>query len=624
MLSSLVALAIPEDQANAAVTQLSWADNSNDETGFNIERKIGVNGAFIAIASAPVNSISYSDAGLADSTTYCYRVDAFNDTGASAYTSEVCATTPPPPVTTYSVTLVSQVGGTVSSSPSGISCGTECVANFSSGTTVSLQAVPARDYSFAGWSGDSDCLDGSLTMNANKSCAATFTANSTGYLLTTNSVSVVTSAGSGNGKIVSSPAGIDCGSACSVTFQTGVAVTLQATPASGSTFVGWSGDSDCVDGSVTMSANKTCTASFKLITYSLTVVRTGTGTGQITSHASGIDCGTKCVAEFTEGTVVALTATPATDTDFSGWSGDADCLDGSVTLNGNKSCSASFTKKLVANVGIYRPATGAWYLITNPTGLWQGCTTDVCGGPFGADTDLPLVGDWNGTGQLSPGLYDTTQKSWELDTNGDLTGQGCSQETCFNFALNNNMSNRETPLVGSWDGAPKTSPGVYTLVASTKTTGKRKHRTTTTTTAGYWYFDRNGNDKWDGCHRDRCLGPFGQAGDVPVVGDWNGAGIAQIGVFTPQTGMWMLDANGNGKADSCTIDRCYGPFGSPGDLPIVGDWNGNGTAKIGVLRAATGEWFLDFNGNGQWDGADVDKYITGFGQPGDLPVAGKW
>ena len=36
--------------------------------------------------------------------------------------------------------------------------------------------------------------------------------------------------------------------------------------------------------------------------------------------------------------------------------------------------------------------------------------------------------------------------------------------------------------------------------------------------------------------------------------------------------MWYLDINGNGKMDSCNVDGCFGPFGQPGDLPVVGKW----------------------------------------------------
>jgi hypothetical protein len=59
----------------------------------------------------------------------------------------------------------------------------------------------------------------------------------------------------------------------------------------------------------------------------------------------------------------------------------------------------------------------------------------------------------------------------------------------------------------------------------------------------------------------------------------------------------------------------------------VGDWTGTGIANIGVYRPATGEWFLDLNGNGQWDGCGVDACIQFLGKDkkaGDLPVVGTW
>jgi hypothetical protein len=61
-------------------------------------------------------------------------------------------------------------------------------------------------------------------------------------------------------------------------------------------------------------------------------------------------------------------------------------------------------------------------------------------------------------------------------------------------------------------------------------------------------------------------------GDLPVIGDWDGTGKARIGVFRPTTGMWYLDMNGNGKLDHCSVDACRGPFGQLGDLPAVGKW----------------------------------------------------
>ena len=88
----------------------------------------------------------------------------------------------------------------------------------------------------------------------------------------------------------------------------------------------------------------------------------------------------------------------------------------------------------------------------------------------------------------------------------------------------------------------------------------------------YWQLDLNGDGQLNTCGVDGCLGPFGIDGDLPVAGDWTGTGMTQIGVFDPSTGLWELDLNGNGQWDGCQVDRCLGPFGQQGDLPVVGRW----------------------------------------------------
>ena len=136
---------------------------------------------------------------------------------------------------------------------------------------------------------------------------------------------------------------------------------------------------------------------------------------------------------------------------------------------------------------------------------------------------------------------------------------------------------------------------------------------------GQWFLDLNGNGAWDGCGTDACYASFGMTGDIPIVGDWTGTGTAKIGVF--RDGQWFLDLNGNGAWDGCGTDACYASFGMTGDIPIVGDWTGKGTAKIGVFR--DGQWFLDLNGNGAWDGCGTDGCYS-FGEAGDIPVFGDW
>ncbi|MEE4377390.1 MAG: hypothetical protein V2J55_07740, partial [Candidatus Competibacteraceae bacterium] len=75
-------------------------------------------------------------------------------------------------------------------------------------------------------------------------------------------------------------------------------------------------------------------------------------------------------------------------------------------------------------------------------------------------------------------------------------------------------------------------------------------------------------------------------------------------------------------------DICiFGDFGAPSDVPVAGDWNGDGKFSVGVKRGST--WFLDANGNNQWDNCQQDGgqdicIFGDFGAPSDVPVAGRW
>lgn len=78
----------------------------------------------------------------------------------------------PPP--TLAVTKSGTGSGTVTSSPAGINCGVDCSEAYASGTLVTLTATADIGSTFSSWSGDADCSDGQITMNASKTCTATF------------------------------------------------------------------------------------------------------------------------------------------------------------------------------------------------------------------------------------------------------------------------------------------------------------------------------------------------------------------------------------------------------------------------------------------------------------------
>jgi alpha-tubulin suppressor-like RCC1 family protein len=152
--------------------------------------------------------------------------------------------------------------------------------------------------------------------------------------------------GDGSGSVTSAPSGIDCGATCSGQFLSDSPVTLTATPAASSTFTGWTG-CDAVSGTtctVNMTDARFATAIFMLKRFTLTVANGGIGRGTVTSSPQGINCGTGCSSDFVVGTVVTLTASPASASVFTGWSG-CDAVSGStctVAMNAKRSVTANF------------------------------------------------------------------------------------------------------------------------------------------------------------------------------------------------------------------------------------------------------------------------------------------
>jgi hypothetical protein len=234
---------------------------------------------------------------------------------------------------TLTVNKAGAGSGTVTSDLPGIDCGVDCSEAYDADTGVTLIANAVPGSFFAGFSGDPDCLDGAVTMDADKTCTATFLNVVT---LTVNKT------GTGTGTVTSNPVGIDCGGDCNENYTPGTVVTLTAVRDASSFFAGFGGDPDCLDGVVTMDSDKNCTATFSLVPSTLTVTKSGAGSGTVTSDPVGVDCGTDCTETYASGTPVTLTATAAPGSLFAGWSGDPDCLDGIVTMDADKTCTATF------------------------------------------------------------------------------------------------------------------------------------------------------------------------------------------------------------------------------------------------------------------------------------------
>ena len=187
---------------------------------------------------------------------------------------------------------------------------------------------------------------------------------------------------------------------------------------------------------------------------------------------------------------------------------------------------------LSAQIGLFRPSIGMWFIDRSANGAWNDCTADTCIN-FGIQGDIPVTGDWNGDGTTKIGVFRPSIGWWFLDYNGNGQWDGCTTDRCYNFGIS-----EDTPVTGDWDGDGKTEIGVF-----------RK-------SIGWWFLDYNGDGTWSGCSADRCYN-FGISEDTPVTGDWNGDGKTDIGVFRPSIGWWFTDVNGNGTWNGCGADGCY-------------------------------------------------------------------
>jgi hypothetical protein len=79
-------------EASGAQLTASWVDNSNGVATTRLERRLGTDVAFAAIADVPPGMTVYVDASVSPGTTYCYRALAYNADGVSPYSGETCAT----------------------------------------------------------------------------------------------------------------------------------------------------------------------------------------------------------------------------------------------------------------------------------------------------------------------------------------------------------------------------------------------------------------------------------------------------------------------------------------------------------------------------------------------------
>ena len=217
---------------------------------------------------------------------------------------------------------------------------------------------------------------------------------------------------SGSGRVSAVPAGLDCGPDCTARYLDGTAVTLTAVPAQGFVFGGWSGGCSGTSASatVTVGGDVSCTATFTAL-YTLQVTKTGPGT--VTSAPAGVSCGDACSATYTAGTVVTLTATPASGYVFVGWSGTG-CATGTVQMSQARTCTATFGHRLTVSARLKNgsPYTDVQWT-SSPAGIncWTGCAANFPSGTVVSLFTSEMPSSWSGDCSLHQSLTMDSDKT---------------------------------------------------------------------------------------------------------------------------------------------------------------------------------------------------------------------
>ncbi|MCB1247354.1 MAG: M23 family metallopeptidase, partial [Acidimicrobiia bacterium] len=205
---------------------------------------------------------------------------------------------------------------------------------------------------------------------------------------------------------------------------------------------------------------------------------------------------------------------------------------------------------------------------------------------FGNPGDLPFMGDWDGDGEATPCLY---RQSDGFVYIRDSNTEGTADREFF-FG-----DPGDVPLVGDFDGDGRDSVSIWRA-----------------SEARVYIINELGEDGAGLGAADYSFA-FGNPGDQPFIGDFDGDGTDTVGLYRTSTGfVYFTNRNETGTADF----EFY--YGIPGDVIFAGDWDGNGVDTVAVFRSSTRRVYMNLDnapGSADWAG-----YVGT--NPTVLPVGG--
>jgi hypothetical protein len=238
-------------------------------------------------------------------------------------------------------------------------------------------------------------------------------------------------------------------------------------------------------------------------------------------------------------------------------------------------------------IGIYRPSNRTFYLRYSTTAggppdnvIQYGflCfNTTIC--------NYPIIGDWNGDGIDTIGVYDWLGGVFHLR---NLNSPGGAHH----FIIFGNPNDR--PLAGRWT-SDMNYDGIGVFRPSNGILYLKK-----TLVSGFADF----------------YGVMGNPSDVGVAGDWNGDGYDSVGIFRPALSRFFL-SNNNTPAGVIFSDMDFFYGDGALDKTVIGDWTGDRVSKVGMYR--NGAFMLRYSLSG-----GAPNMMVYYGGTNDIPIAGKW
>ncbi|MCB0629290.1 MAG: serine hydrolase [Lewinella sp.] len=229
----------------------------------------------------------------------------------------------------------------------------------------------------------------------------------------------------------------------------------------------------------------------------------------------------------------------------------------------------------LSGIVLFRPSSTEWRFDYNLDGK-----TDFILPTWGRSTDMPLIGDFNGTGLDGIALFRPEERKWFIRYN--FSGSE-GKRTIENYG-----NPGDIPITGDFNNDGKCDIGFFRPKPA----------------SGEWHLNFNLDN-----HSDQVFS-WGRSSDIPLTGDFNGNGTVGIALFRPAEGKWFIRFNISGSEGKRTIEN----YGKPGDIPIAGDFNQDGKCDIGFFRPSSGQWHLNYNLDNHSD------RVISWGKSTDIPI----